>query len=80
MCVLPLKKPSQEHRSIVSVIRTVFYGDRSVFEALENFEQLSLDVLDQFTKMASPSEYLVDSIPICLLHNPLCTSLPDRPL
>ena len=47
-----------------TVIRTLFYGDEAAVHEAKAFDELSTDVLDQFTRMAAPSRYLVDSIPI----------------
>ena len=43
----------------------MFYGDQSIFDHMDRFDELEVEVLNQFTKMVSPSEYLVDSLPIC---------------
>ncbi|KAM5541051.1 hypothetical protein V8D89_005362 [Ganoderma adspersum] len=48
----------------VFAIRDVFYGDQAIFGHMDRFDELEVEVLNQFTKMVSPSEYLVDSLPI----------------
>ncbi|KAI0353745.1 cytochrome P450 [Trametes cingulata] len=48
----------------ISTIRTIVYGTHLQSSSTAAYEELLRDVLAQFTKMASPSKYLVDTFPI----------------